>query len=244
MTPKEHYDNYLSHIYSWMVGDKDVAVSTHRDFFLRHNVRPVLDGVALDLGAGTGIQSFALATLGFTVMAVDFSRSLLAELDKSKGELPITSTESDILTFVQEYNRRAELIICMGDTLTHLRDKAEVVSFIQTISRILVDGGKIIFSYRDLSEEKKGRERFIHVRSDDSRSFTCFLEYFSGRVMVHDIIIEKDGASWTQKIGMYPKLRLAADVVSDILAQNDLTILSLESIRGMTFIVAKKTSPM
>jgi 2-polyprenyl-3-methyl-5-hydroxy-6-metoxy-1,4-benzoquinol methylase len=44
---------------------------------------------AIDLGAGYGIQSIALANLGFRVRAVDFNRQLLEELSVNKKSLPI-----------------------------------------------------------------------------------------------------------------------------------------------------------
>ena len=46
------------------------------------------------------------------------------------------------------------------------------------------------------------------VKNDDSRILTCFLEYFPHHVMVHDILYEKQGGKWIQKVGSYPKLRL------------------------------------
>ena len=241
MTPKEHYDKYLSDIYTWMSGDLDAAVSTHREFFESKNIHPRSNGLALDLGAGTGIQSISLAACGFKVLSVDFSSTLLAELDSNKGELPITCIEADIINYVKSYQHNVELVVCMGDTLTHLPDEEQVATLIQSISTILVDGGKVIFSYRDLSKERKGEDRFIHVRSDDSRTLTCFIEYFPGHVMVHDIVTERRGSTWTQKVGSYPKLRLPVEMVSRLLRRNNLSVLSEELVRGMSFIVAEKS---
>jgi hypothetical protein len=129
----------------------------------------------------------------------------------------------------------------MGDTMTHLESIDQVALLVQQMSSHLEPGGKIVLSFRDLTKALQGDERFIPVKSDDSRILTCFLEYFSQHVMVHDILYEKQGGKWIQKVSSYPKLRLDVALLTDLLPKNDIQLLNSEILNGMIYLIGKKT---
>jgi hypothetical protein len=241
MTVKDHYDTHLAKVYSWMLGDFSTKMSEQMNFFRQHSVVPIGNGVAFDLGAGNGIQSVALATLGFNVQAVDFNRQLLDELDINKSALPVTTVENDILSFVSQHRGRPEVIVCMGDTLTHLSNRAEVSMLIAAAAKALANGGKLVLSFRDLSKERTGTDRFLHVRSDNLRIMTCFLEYFPEILMVHDIVNEKTGNQWTQNVSAYPKVRLSVATVKEMLKLRNLRLLHEAVLLGMTYLISSKS---
>ena len=65
----EHYERLLAEHYSWMLGDFELAVSGQRDLLIQlgvHYPKPASPCWALDVGAGFGTQSLALADLGIT----------------------------------------------------------------------------------------------------------------------------------------------------------------------------------
>jgi ubiquinone/menaquinone biosynthesis C-methylase UbiE len=99
MNTKEHYDNHLGNFYDWMIGDFDKKQAIEQRFFESNNVRPFFNKIAIDLGAGHGLQSISLAKLGFSVKAVDFNRQLLQQLRKRIGELEIELILSDVESF-------------------------------------------------------------------------------------------------------------------------------------------------
>ncbi len=83
MNVKQHYDQHLGNFYSWMTGNFEVAVAQQMEVFRNFQLIPATTGKCLDLGAGHGIQSVALARLGFQVKAIDFNRQLLEELKEN-----------------------------------------------------------------------------------------------------------------------------------------------------------------
>ena len=118
MTTKEHYDSHLARFYEWMVGDFEAKQKEQQGFFERNGIKPLQNKVAIDLGSGHGLQSIALAKLGFQVKAIDFNQELLESLRIRGRGLGIQVFERDLLS-EENFHDQSELIACMGDTIPH-----------------------------------------------------------------------------------------------------------------------------
>ncbi len=199
--------------------------------------------MAIDLGAGSGFQSVPLAGFGFSVVAVDFSSTLSAELRERAGNLSIRTVHDDILNFSEHIDRAAQVIVCMGDTLTHLDSLDAVKALLSDAARALDKGGMLILTFRDyVSVELRHEQRFVPVQSDESKIFTCFLEYHENFVEVFDLLYQKEGEQWTLSVSSYPKLRLDRSWVENQLLENELTVVCNELANGMIKIVANKSA--
>jgi SAM-dependent methyltransferase len=193
-TVEAHYANHLAPIYLWMAGGMEAALQAGAA-----DLAPWLPGtgVAVDLGAGFGMHSIPLARAGYDVVAIDSSVALLQLLrDHSEG-LPIRTVESDLLDFRNLVTGPADLIVCMGDTLTHLNSNAEVERLCGEIAQSLSPTGKFVTTFRDYTTPVTDERRFLPVRSDSDRILTCFLEAANDRINVHDLIHERDQGQWT-----------------------------------------------
>lgn len=237
---KTHYENHLSRYYTWMLGDFSEKLNQVSAFFKEHNITPSSCKTAIDLGAGSGLQSIPLARAGFDVIAVDFSRKLLNEILSNNGNNGVRIVEEDILNFITLCKEQAEVIVCMGDTITHLPSIKDVSNMIKDCARLLSKGGRLIISYRDLSGELNGERRFIPVQSDSERIFTCFLEYSPAYVTVHDIVHERADGIWEQKVSSYKKLRIPYSSLVNRLKEEGLSIEYSSSENGMKTIIAVK----
>lgn len=240
-TAKEHYDKQLASVYSWMAGTPEGALKRNHDFFCQLGLDSAPRGLAVDLGAGSGFQSIPLAELGFSVVAVDFCAALLSELNTRAKHLPIRTVHDDILNFSKYIDEQAQVIVCMGDTLTHLESWSSVESLLSSISRALVKGGKLILTFRDyVSLEPNGIQRFIPVQSDESIIVTCFLEYHENVVEVYDLLYRKDGERWVLNVSSYPKLRLDKKWIHEQLQKEGFQLIQDEMSNGMICIAAQK----
>ena len=239
-TSEAHYEALLGPIYSWMLGDLDAA-------FVRSAAElddlplPVERGVAVDLGAGLGLHALPLARRGFTVVAIDNCQKLLDELHTRSGSLPVAAHHADLLGFRAFVTGEPRLIVCMGDTLTHLPNLAAVESLLKAVAESLPRGGVFAATFRDYATRTlEGDQRFISVRADDARILTCFLEYQDQQVTVHDLVQEKENGRWRQSISSYPKLRLAPEWVASRLRELGFGVKRDSTQNGMARIVATK----
>lgn len=240
MSVKEHYEKHLGSFYSWMVGDFEIKQKEQQDYFISRNIKPINKGHAIDLGAGHGIQSVSLAKIGFTVRAIDFNIHLLDELELNSVGLPIEIINADIRLFKDYTVGEPELIVCAGDTITHLDNLKEVEQLIKDCAGKLCNQGKLILSFRDYTHAVAGNDRFIPVKSDESRILTCCLDYFDGKVLVTDLLFTKLENGWQQSVSSYFKVRVTSITIEGFLQKHGFNILHLDSVNRMVTIIAQK----
>lgn len=238
---REHYDEFLAPVYSWILGDFENAYRANVEFFASLELTPEHGDLAVDLGCGPGCQSIPLTERGFRVVAIDFCQPLLDELDERAPGFQIRTVCDDLTEFDQHIDEPPALIVCMGDTLVHLPDIATVEKVIDRVSFALKPGGTFIYSIRDyVSAEPTGGDRFVPVRADDDQIFTCFLDYKGDVVHVHDVLYTKETGEWKLSISDYLKLRLDTAAINGHLQAKGLKISQQFSDRGMIHVVALK----
>ncbi len=236
----DHYQKLLARYYSWMFGDFDNKVLENVKFFCEHQIQPNLSGEAIDLGSGPGFQSIALANAGFTVKSVDLSKELLDELNSKINKLSILTVQDNLLNFENHISTKPELIVCMGDTLTHLESMKDVESLLKSIYSALQKSGKVILTFRDMTFRLEDTDRFIPVRSDENIIFTCFLEYEETHVQVNDIIYEKESETWNMKKSNYRKLIIDPEWLRNLMEDLNFNIRLFTINKGMVSIIAEK----
>ncbi len=236
----EHYANHLAPVYVWMAGGLEAALArgaAEIDLICPSRV----DGLsAVDLGAGFGMHTIPLARRGYAVLAIDSSPLLLGTLWKQAGALPVRVVEGDLVAFPRHLEAPADLILCMGDTLTHLPELQDVEKLFANVAASLRPGGSFVATFRDYTTPLTGRDRFITVRSDAERILTCVLDYADDHVAVHDVIHELTGPSWLKRISAYRKLRLDPAWVAQTLQAHGLSVYVQPGFAGMLRVVATR----
>ena len=236
-----HYADLLGPIYTWMMGDVDAAFARGDTELDALGLSPTQGATAIDLGAGFGLHAIPLARRGYSVLALDSCDELLQDLRTRAGSLPIRIVNANLLDFKGHIAAPADLILCMGDTLTHLPDQSSVQRLFQDAVANLLPGGMFVATFRDyVSAELKHEARFIPVRSDAGRILTCFLEYKDTTVIVHDLLYQHEGDAWRLHAGSYAKLRLAPLWVMEQLRSLGLAVTREAGPGGMIRIVARK----
>lgn len=236
----EHYDNLLAEHYSWIYGGFEFQLEKNSDFLKNHNIYPSENNYAVDLGAGSGFQSIPLARLGFKITAIDTSDKLLNELKENSSGLDINIVKDDLLNFPAHLQQKPNLFVCMGDTLTHLESKNAVEDLFNKVYEHLENNGNFVLTFRDLTFELKGADRFIPVRGDEKKVFTCFLEYEPEYVKVHDLVYELLDSGWVLKKSFYKKCRIGFDWCKEKLVSTGFKIKYSNLENGLITLIAVK----
>jgi 2-polyprenyl-3-methyl-5-hydroxy-6-metoxy-1,4-benzoquinol methylase len=222
-----------------MAGGVEAAISRGGTELDSLALSPRTTGNAVDLGAGFGMHSIPLARRGFSVTAIDTSADLLSELATHAATLPVRPAEADILSFRSHLAETPEVVLCMGDTLTHLPTLESVRSLLADVAAVLDESGVFVLTFRDYSSTLSAGQRFIPVRSDADRILTCFLEYDEAHVTVHDLLHEREASQWKLRVSSYRKLRLAPDWVSEALENCGFRVVREAGLSGMVRLVAR-----
>ena len=242
-TVREHYDEVLSQHYSRMFGEFEAKVAEQQALLERLGITPRQGGgLAVDLGCGSGFQSIALARLGFRVLAIDFSHRLLAELNERVRGLPVAAIAGDIRDVAALAPTAVEVVVCMGDTLSHLECEGDLGRMFAGVAARLVVGGRFVLTFRDLSGELHELDRFIPLCSSDDLIMTCFLEYEPTSVKVHDLIWVRQPDGWRFRKGVYRKLRLTPAAVVRQLENAAFTVERHDALTGMVTLVGTSAS--
>jgi SAM-dependent methyltransferase len=239
-TVADHYERHLAPIYVWMAGGAEAALAAGSAEIDALNLPVARGDFVLDLGAGFGMHSIPLARKGARVTAIDSSAELLRTLAELSGDQPVRAVNDDLLAFQSHIAEAPSAILCMGDTVTHLPDFGAVEQLVARASAELRVGGSLVLSFRDYSVPLTGEQRFIPVRSDETRILTCFVEYEREAVLVHDILHERASGGWQARVSWYRKLRLPPQRLIDCLRSNGFEVRREPGVRGMVRLVARR----
>ena len=228
---QDHYRNLLAKHYTWMFGVSFAAKVVEQQAILQDALQPAAErshlGIAVDLSSGSGFQTIALAEMGYSpVLAVDTSLALLKELESHSGNQSV-QTICNVLLKLNDFVSpgTAKVVVCMGDTITHLGSKDAVEELLRLVFVALIPGAKFVLSYRDLSAEATGLDRFIPVYSDADKIITCFLEFDRlETVLVHDFVYSHEGGQWLLEKSNYRKLRLPVEWLENAMARVGFTV--------------------
>jgi len=207
-----HYAALLGGVYAWSTSVRGDPFARAWAWILDHGLEDATS--YLDLGAGFGAHTLPLLRAGKRVTAVDFEDRLLAALQGALGEHRDRATiyHGDLNDFLSGgADAQWEVILCLGDTLTHLADAACVQRLLRDAKRRLTPGGRLALSYRDSTGfDAEGSARFLPVAADAKRTMHCLLEAIDDdHLRVTDIVTEVGPEGPRTRISDYIKLRLA-----------------------------------
>ncbi|MBK7642451.1 MAG: class I SAM-dependent methyltransferase [Planctomycetes bacterium] len=235
---EQHYAELLAPVYVWMLGGPEAAAARAKAWVEQRGLAKLAPGIAVDLGCGPGFHARALADAGFETLGVDSSPELLAEI----GDPRVRTFAGDLVAFEERLGgARAKLVLCLGDTLTHLASERELDLLFDACARALAPGGVLALTFRDYSLERRPSECLIRVREEPGCMLSCALDFEPARVRVTDILHEWRDGRWIERRSAYSKLRLAPARVREKLLARGFTLETDEFAAGLVTLVALRT---
>jgi SAM-dependent methyltransferase len=212
MSVQAHYNELLGPIYSWTLGDFE-ARSKGTAKLVGDLIGPEHHGKrALDLGCGTGVQTLALASLGFNVTGVDFSEEILKEYRQRTSGRDVSVLVADISDF--HAGNDFDVALCFGDTVSHLQTWEDIRGMFRCVYEALRPGGHFFLASRDHSRVYTGTDRFLLIHADETRSMICALDDEGTHVRVTDLISERKDGKASLRTSSYLKLRVSPDTLA------------------------------
>lgn len=170
-------DSYTSFAALYDLFMEDIPYDEWADWILSvlhaHGIR---DGIAADLGCGTGQITRRLARAGYDMIGIDASPQMLEaasekELPENGGpsDPPILYLNQDIRSF--ELYGTVRAVVCVCDTLNYMLTPADLLSVFRLVNNYLDPGGLFLFDmhteafYRSIGDsviaEDRGCASFI-----------------------------------------------------------------------------------
>ena len=185
--------------------------------------------VCLDAGCATGSLSRALAARGRVAHGLDLDRAFLAVARRRAQEegLAVTWHEANLLDLaVAVAGVRFQLITCLGQTLPHLLEDADWLSFFTQVRAALEPGGHLVVQaiqdgvpegqVRVLPERECADGRLERRRTPVSPALTRFETVFHPRVgepvtsrTLHRRMAPETAAGLLRQAGLSPGAPLA-----------------------------------
>jgi SAM-dependent methyltransferase len=97
----------------------------------------------LDVACGTGIPTLMLARRGYEVVGVDRSREMLAELERKRGTLPVTTLAADMTDFRVE--SPCDAAISLYDSINYLLTEEDLRDCFRCVRQAVKPGGLFVF---------------------------------------------------------------------------------------------------
>lgn len=112
--------------------------------------RPLEGRTVLDLGAGTGVSSFALADAGAQVVAVDASRPSLDLLESKRRDHEVDAVVGDFRTL--ELDRDFDVVTLSRNTFFLAQSHDDKIGLLRVVARHLKPGGAAFLDCVDPAE--------------------------------------------------------------------------------------------
>lgn len=235
---QKHYDQLLAGQYTWVFGDVQSRVEENKILF--HYLGLGNGALAVDLGCGPGYHSLALSMLGYEVIAVDTSEALLNELISHDEGKRIKTIHEDIRKIRDIVVCPANLVLCMGDTISLLDSYLEMTELLKDIRQCLSGEGRLILSFRDQTRALEGVDRILPIKNERDRIFTCLLDYEKDKIGVTDILYQFADGKWSIQKSSYKKIRIFSDKLEAIICDVGFKIIRKDEINGFVTLVMEK----
>lgn len=164
----------------------------------------------LDVGCGTGALALTLSILGVKVVGVDLNKYMI-EQARLKSETVGSTPEFFVQDMLSLEDNLAgmtfDVISCLGNTLVHLEDPAEIKASLKQFSRLLDQKGSIVIQIVNYDKVLSEKITALPVIEAEGITFERFYEWEEGdpRILFRTLLNTPDTARpIEQETALYP----------------------------------------
>jgi len=186
------YDD-LADSYDAVTGAADRAEAA--EAFADEFVRRFEAHSAVDAACGTGLYALALAERGLAVVGADISVGMLDRARRAAEDAgaAVQWVHASMQDLASQLDGKYDAVLCMGNSLPHLLDDADLDAAMAGFAALLAPGGTLalhLLNYARLVSEK---ERIVGVTRHGDTEYVRFYDFLPGRVRFNILEIEWEG---------------------------------------------------
>lgn len=121
----------------------------------------VPDKSLLDIGCGTGEHARFFASLGFRVLGVDASESMIEKARDAENPESVTFALGDMRTLDDSVSGRYGGALCIGNALPHLTDESGLEAFAKGLHNCLLPGAPVLLQILNYDRIIARGERYL-----------------------------------------------------------------------------------
>lgn len=133
----------------------------------------------LDCSCGIGTLAIPLARLGYQVSGSDASQGMVEQaiLAAKNRDLKIPLICCTWADLPGHFTDRFDLVFCVGNSIAHTRNRAEMLQSLAGMRAVLRNGGKLVIQSRNWEQLRQKKERFSHFQWRERSGQRCLPLY-------------------------------------------------------------------
>jgi len=149
----------------------------------------------LDAACGTGLHSIVLAKMGVRVTGTDLSVNMLAlaRTHAKKQNVKVRFVRAGFGHVYRKVRGPFDAVLCLGNSLPHLRTPAELTQALRDFHHLLRPGGLLLIQLLNYERILKRKERLIGVRADKELTFVRFYDFLEEKVRFNVLTLRNNG---------------------------------------------------
>jgi len=200
----------------------------------------------LDAACGTGMHALALAQRGFQVSGADISPGMVeksrenSRANMQKVDFQTAGFGALAATFGHD---KFNAVLCLGNSLPHVTDWADLNSALQDFAHCLQPGGMLILQNRNFEAVLTSQERWMEPQSfQENGQEWLFIRFYDfrqdGLINFHILTLFKDVSGvWKQSVSttqLLPLLR--SDLLPSLAAAGFTSVALYGGLNGSPFV--------
>ena len=151
-------------------------------------------GAAADIGCGSGLDSIALAQLGFNVTGFDISSDMISKAGVNASR---SSVNADFYSFAADkipkrFHGKFSFALSLGNSLANI-NKTNLIRSFKKIYSLLQPGGYLLIQILNYNRVLSLKERIVGITEKDSCTYIRFYDFEKEHTFFNILKIERAG---------------------------------------------------
>lgn len=150
---------------------------------------------ALDVACGTGMYTIPLALAGVRTAGADLSAPMLEQARgrAAKAGAGIEWLCEPMQTLAGKIEKKFDALLCMGNSIPHLLEEADLDDTLAGFARMLTPGGLVVIQLLNYARILAAGERIVDIDRQGDSQYVRFYDFLPGRVRFNILQIQWQG---------------------------------------------------